>query len=59
MAKANFVNPSFLSVELGLAFQQGPTFINRHCQAAANLIDQDSGLTKQMKVLVIILKHWG
>ena len=34
--------------QIGLAFHQGPTFINNaYYQAAENLVDRDSGLTKQ------------
>ena len=30
--------------DLGLAFYQGPTFINAYCQAVTNLADQDWGV---------------
>ena len=32
---------------LKLAFHQGPTLINAYCQAATNLADQDSSVSKE------------
>ena len=34
----------------GLAFRQGPTFINAYCQAATNLVDRYWGLIGQTDI---------